>query len=90
MRERDSHPGVEQRGEVGVAGGIEVHRDGRDDRDGGVVEDVEERDLAVRLPQHEDERIQKLPVLCDKSAEKQMKTSQEIRAETPQRTALWW
>ena len=41
----------------------EVDRDRRDERDGGVVEDMEEGDLAGGLPQHEDECVQKLPVL---------------------------
>ena len=60
---QDVNPRVQQGCQVEIAGGIELHRYRDDNRNGRVVEDVKEGDLSVRLAEHKNEGVQKLPIL---------------------------
>ena len=55
-------PRVQKGCQVGVTRRIELYCYSSDERNRRVVEDVEERDLSIRLAEHEDERIQEFPV----------------------------
>ena len=59
----DVDPAVEQSGKIYVARGVELRSEAGDHCDRRMMVNVQERDLTIRLAQHEEERVQKFPVL---------------------------